>query len=292
MKYNFIHALAATALFIAAPLSVASAADMPLKAPPPPPAPIYNWTGFYIGVNAGYTWNNDSVNMATAPTFLDPALSANGLTNPILTSAAATGNFRTRASGFIGGGQIGYNWQIGAAWVAGIETDFQGVSSHKGSSTTTFVQPRLGAGDNQVTTVSVSQNLRDLGTLRGRLGVLVTPSFLAYGTGGLAYGGVNSSNNITTSEVPNTGTTNGASFGSSSNTRAGWTIGGGAEWMFAPKWSAKLEYLYYDLGTANYAQSMTTFAGAGGPVAYVLGTSTSTRFNGNIIRVGLNYKLN
>ena len=126
------------------------------------------------------------------------------------------------------------------------------------------------------------------------------PDLLLYSTGGLAFGGVHSDtqvnfNNNSTSffqgqfDVPS-----GATSGSLSRTRVGWTVGGGGEWMFAPNWSAKLEYLYYDLGSANYATggyavdlSPTSFAGLG--IASVA-TSTTTRFNGNIARVGLNYK--
>jgi len=263
------------------------AADMPLKAPPPSPAPT--WTGFYIGGNVGYTWNNDSVGLGTAPTFLNPSLTPMGLTNPLLTSAAATGSFGTSGRGFIGGGQTGYNWQT-ASWVFGLETDIQGLSS-KGSSTVTFVQPRLTSGDTQVTTIAASQNLQYLGTLRGRLGVLVAPSFLAYATGGLAYGGASSSNGIATSEQPNTGTQNASTLGSSSTTLVGWTAGGGAEWLFAPNWSAKLEYLYYNLGSLNYGETLTALE-IGGALQYTLATTAAAHFNGNIVRVGLNYKLN
>jgi outer membrane immunogenic protein len=119
-----------------------------------------------------------------------------------------------------------------------------------------------------------------------------TPSFLFYGTGGLAYGGVRSSTainfNNTDAAVP------GATSASLSSTRVGWTAGVGGEWMFSPNWTAKLEYLYYDLGSTTYATggyavdvSPTTFAGTG--IASVA-TSTTTKWTGNIVRVGVNYK--
>jgi outer membrane immunogenic protein len=77
-----------------------------------------------------------------------------------------------------------------------------------------------------------------------------------------------------------------------SNTKVGWTAGGGVEWMFLPNWSAKVEYLYYDLGTVTTA----TLPNAVVPVAPVVGiyalTHTSTRFNGNVVRAGINYHFN
>jgi outer membrane immunogenic protein len=70
------------------------------------------------------------------------------------------------------------------------------------------------------------------------------------------------------------------------NAASGWTAGGGLEWMFAPNWTTKLEYLYYDLGSASY----TTGAYDSVFGAVTVATRTSTRFEGNIVRVGLNYK--
>lgn len=144
-----------------------------------------------------------------------------------------------------------------------------------------------------VTTSTVSKILDYLGTVRGRIGVTPTPDLLFYVTGGLAYGGVRSStqinfNNTDVVAIP------GSTSGSLSETRFGWTAGGGVEWMFSSNWSAKLEYLYYDLGPAKYATggyavdlTPTGFAGFG---IVSVATSTTPRFNGNIARVGVNYK--
>jgi outer membrane immunogenic protein len=88
-----------------------------------------------------------------------------------------------------------------------------------------------------------------------------------------------------------------SSFGSFSNTRVGWTAGGGGEWLFAPNWSAKVEYLYYDLGNATY--SLSPLVGIGGPGSAVIGSvfstalpQSTTRFRGSIVRAGLNYHFN
>ena len=152
-----------------------------------------------------------------------------------------------------------------------------------------------------MTTTTVSNRLDYLGTVRARLGVVPTPNLLLYSTGGLAYGGVRSSTQI---NFNNTGTNfntggpvpPGSSSGSFSDTRFGWTVGGGLEWMFSPNWTAKVEYLYYDLGSARYATGgyssvdlgPTNFPDSG---VQTVGTSTTTHFNGNIARVGVNYKL-
>jgi outer membrane immunogenic protein len=126
----------------------------------------------------------------------------------------------------------------------------------------------------------------------------VTPSLLVYGTGGLAFGGVSSSTSLGEAfagpvVVGATGTF--PSSASVSQTRIGWTAGAGAEWMFYGNWSAKLEYLHYDLGSASYGTTVSNFAVAGAPVPvgtllYTLGQTSSTSFRGDIARVGLNYK--
>jgi outer membrane immunogenic protein len=131
------------------------------------------------------------------------------------------------------------------------------------------------------------------GTVRGRIGVLATPTLLVYGTGGLAYGGIHSSTLIGQAiagapAVPNIY----SAFGSVSNTRVGWTAGGGVEWLFLPNWSIKLEYLYYDLGSVTYGLSpLQNFNSAG--TLFTSGASVSrARFTGNIARAGLNYHFN
>jgi outer membrane immunogenic protein len=136
--------------------------------------------------------------------------------------------------------------------------------------------------------------------VRGRIGIAAAPNFLIYGTGGLAYGGVNSSTGINqalsgpaAAMEGITGTS--LASGNFSETRVGWTVGAGGEWMFTSDWSAKLEYLHYDLGSANYGTPVSNFAvadgvaGVGG-LLYTLGQSSSTNFRGDIVRVGLNYK--
>jgi outer membrane immunogenic protein len=262
---------------IALTAGCALAADLPSrKAPPvaPPPPPPALWTGFYAGVNAGYTFS-DSQNVNLTSLSLSPAA-------PIVAWAAeANGVYPTSNNGFIGGGQIGYNNQFGSV-VAGFEADIPGLASNGGRSTTTIVAPF--AANTFFSTNQVSKSIDYLGTVRGRLGYLVTPTLLIYGTGGFAYGGVQ-----TSASVFQFSTLNGF-FGAGdtrfSDLRTGWTAGGGGEWMFLPNWSAKVEYLYYNLG--NQTSDFTLFRPAG-PFAV---SQASTRFDGHIVRAGLNYHLN
>jgi opacity protein-like surface antigen len=213
---------------------IASAADQPTvyKAPlykaPPPPAPVYNWTGFYAGLNAGYGWGTSN-NATTTSTPLEDGVaqffasgSGGGRSSQLIpgtTALANSGIAKVNQKGFIGGGQIGYNSQWGANVVLGIEADIQGADirgagSNFGRSTTfaaqefTFskaaISPNsaealMAAWGNPVLTRTavgvdqVSADVKWMGTVRGRVGYLITPNFLIYATGGLAYGGVRAS---------------------------------------------------------------------------------------------------
>jgi outer membrane immunogenic protein len=278
----------------------ALAADLPSRKgppmlPPPPPPPM--WTGFYVGLNAGGTWaNSNTITLSGAPVVMDnnPFLVAVGPA----TAAAIGGNgiFSTNSNGgFIGGGQVGYNWQFYNSFVAGIEADIQGLTSGRSSTTGLTAVPVTAGGFiggfNAVQTSTVSRSVDYIGTVRGRLGWLFTPTLLVYGTGGLAYGGVNFNWGLAgapiASPIPFTGWSSGQSF---SDTRVGWTAGGGLEWMFWPNWSAKVEYLYYDLGTVR-SNGFAVSNSPAGP-AFGVATQASTRFNGNIVRAGLNYHFN
>jgi outer membrane immunogenic protein len=292
--------LVATAASIALVAAPAFAADMsmPVKAPIMlPPPPVANWTGFYLGGNAGYLWtDNNSINTVSAPGACSAALVGCLATpNYSATSAqAATFSLPVKNSGFIGGGQFGYNWQFNSL-VTGLEADIQGVSGSNGSSAGGASVPNPNfAGFPVVQTESSSRQLNYIGTVRARLGVLATPTFLLYATGGLAYGGVNASTSISQNVLNCAGAGTscpGASSGSFSQVLAGYTVGAGVEWMFSSNWTAKVEYLYYDLGNASF--STGTVAQVSSASGLVLGSSTgtsTTRFNGDFVRAGVNYK--
>lgn len=272
----------------------AFAADL---APPPvflPPPPL--WTGFYAGVNAGYEWSaSNSVDVVSAVAFNNAAtLSPLGLSYAPAAALGATRNIPLNSNGFIGGGQIGYNYQFATSWLVGIEADIDGIAGGNGTASVFTVTPRVGFAPNTVqTTDTVSKSLNYLGTVRGRFGYLLTPTLLIYGDGGLAYGGINSDTGIFGAEVPNTGATPFFGLGRASTTRVGWTAGGGAEWMFLPNWSVKVEYAYYDLGSVTYSSGpLVTTPNGGGATSFINTAATRTHFNGNIVRAGINYHFN
>jgi outer membrane immunogenic protein len=280
----------------------AFAADMAVKAPPPspPPAPAYSWAGFYLGGNLGGTWNNDSANIVSTPVqgFGDGIGPGSFAANA---AAGASGSVPLGNAGtFIGGIQAGYNWQWGA-YLAGLEADFQAVgrTDTGGLATTVGPFPFFTAAEVINTQIQSSSRLDYFGTVRGRLGYLVTPALLAYGTGGLAYGQVKASTSISQSNNDCAAfpgdcvASNAFTSGSTTQTRTGWTAGGGLEWMFAQRWSAKVEYLYYDLGSVTFSNGNIVLpnlsCGVCGAGPAIIASQTTTKVNGNILRLGVNY---
>jgi len=247
--------------------SAALAADLPTrKAPPAPMVYVqpYSWTGFYAGLNAGAVWNTGNTDIVGSSGFV-------GLGSGVVPSSLSTNSV-----GFIGGGQVGYNYQM-SNFVLGAEADFDGTTLSKSANYTGG--PVLGT----TLTTHAKESLDWLGTVRGRLGFLVTPQLLLYGTGGFAYGGVNQEASVVAN---NTGY---GWYGSSNSVRTGWTAGAGAEYAITNNISLKAEYLYYDLG------SKTVTAAGNGAVASFAGLNgiygvTKTDYNGSVARVGINYK--
>jgi outer membrane immunogenic protein len=209
--------------------------------------------------------------------------------------AAVPGQLNTRPSGFIGGGQVGYNWQTGL-FVWGVETDFQGANIKGDASVTnssTFttsvmgpVSPTVTSAGSATVTAAGSQKIEWFGTLRGRLGWTPTPPLLIYATGGLAYAHVKTDVSFSGFESVEGSPSSGATAITKDDTRAGWTVGGGAEWMFAPQWSIKAEYLYYDLGTVGIDQTLNTF----GDFSTSTSIHSEAHYHGSIVRGGVNFK--
>ena len=272
--------LALTVSIIAFSSAGAFAADLPAKVytkAPPIAEPVYDWTGFYIGGNVGYSWGRSS----------DTSSLTNGAGTFLFTSAN-----KTNLDGVVGGGQIGYNWQI-QNWVWGFEADIQG-TGEKGSRAFTcpagICTPSTILGGPLALVVlvpgaavplSLEQKIDWFGTVRGRVGVLATPKVLLYATGGLAYGEVKSSETVAALLT---------GF-SSSTTNVGYTVGAGVEGVIGGNWTAKLEYLYVDLGRVSGAFATTIPAFGSGTVASgTLTSNYSSRVTDNVLRVGVNYK--
>jgi outer membrane immunogenic protein len=284
----------------------AAAAELPPAPPPPAPPPPPLWTGFYAGLSVGGAWNaSNSVETLAVNTFDNYAV-VTGLPLGAESAASQSGVASiNNGGGVIGGGQIGYNFQLtNWGWssvLVGIEADISGLSQRGNGSFANSVTDPV-SGDTANAFVTNETGVDWLGTVRGRLGWLITPTLLIYGDGGLAYGGVRASTYTHAFWTPGGTFTSGDewtdSFGSLSETRVGWTAGGGLEWMFMPNWSFKVEYLYYDLGRVTWLNgtnaSLSTITpdvigtAAGGVNATNISAS-ETRFNGNIVRLGLNY---
>jgi outer membrane immunogenic protein len=269
----------ATAITMLGLTSIASAADLPertyTKAPIIPSA-VFDWNGYYVGGNLGGAWNDTRDTVSPTGCFINPAVLCGGplSTNPLRTDASSM-----RGAGFIGGGQVGYNWQRDR-WVFGVEGDI----NYVGINDSVVINRALAPPLTGTWAHSETDNPSWLATFRGRFGVTATPGLLLYATGGLAVGQVRSSSVSTFSA------TGDAYAGSNDDTRAGWTIGAGGEWMISPRWSIKAEYLYVDLGKTSYTQNCTV-AGVctAPPIAQAATYQTELHVHENIARVGFNY---
>jgi len=235
------------------------------------PAVVSNWSGLYLGLNAGVAFGGG----ATQTLGFDLSGIVVGPVNAAQMNGAGVGG---RPGAFAGGGQIGWNWQSDSM-VAGFEADIQGLADADATRTQTGVVTIIIP---LTTTVSTTRRLDYLGTVRGRIGWDIAPGWLLYATAGVAYGGVSASTRTLQSNIVGFG----VSAGGTSGIRAGWTGGAGVEWAFSRNWSAKLEYLHYDLGRMSYAQP--ALASIGAPIYAAV--STSFRETGNLVRAGVNYR--
>jgi outer membrane immunogenic protein len=290
--------LAGIASLIAlAPISVAFAADMPMKAPAASPS-AYSWAGCYVGLNGGYGWNSGRTSYQNDPNapFADPI---NFVPDPfgfseqyIQTPAHAGG------SGALAGGGVGCNWQS-QQWVVGVEADIDWAHISGSDTRSAFGQFGTGTGGvytsiNNTGTANEQVSLRWLSTIRARAGFAVQDRILLYATAGLAVGDVATQGSVTTSS-PFPGFANVAWTGSNATVKNGGVIGGGAEWAFYDHWTAKAEYLWYDLGRVSHQLNCTAtnfspaLCGPAGAFYATLGNASSTVL-GSIVRVGINYK--
>jgi outer membrane immunogenic protein len=219
----------------------ALAADLPVKAPVMAPLPIYyNWTGFYIGGNLGGAWESGSIS--------DDLFGV---------------SFNHTRSGFIGGGQIGYNWQFAPQWVFGVEWMFDGTDIRSDSGTVAVIDPLLGPA-----TLSANEKVDWLTTVTARLGY-ASNNWLFYVKGG--GGWVHDSATLT--EVTGAGDVFSVS---ASDTKGGWVVGGGIEYGFTPNWTGKVEYQH--LGLEDVSRSG------------FFGDTINLSRHFDMVTVGLNYK--
>lgn len=282
MKKLFLAASAAAVMMA----SAAVAADLPSRkqAPAAPaPAPTFNWSGFYAGLNAGAAWTNrhgGQAAFAARPDFGDAPV-----------QAAVDAVAREAKTGFTGGAQIGYTHQFGQ-FVLGGELDYNWTNSGRSAAFgagLSVTEPFFGSEVRQTygAAGAARSKLTSFGTLRARLGVLATPQFLLYATGGAAAGQIrNSAAFDAWADIDIDGVhvdrAEMSAAARKTRTRWGWTLGGGAEYAVTPNWSVKAEYLYVDLGDHNHV--IATAANDG------VDAAIRQKHRMHVVRAGLNYR--
>jgi outer membrane immunogenic protein len=271
----------------------AQAADLaPVYRAPAPFAPVFTWTGFYVGAQAGGKWSDTTW---TATSLRDPpgvsplfGVTATGI------DASSPRSFNTSAGRF--GGHVGYNWQA-SRWVLGVEADAAYSEQQRSAfglpgctiscflvGAVPFSSP-LGGGDASSVTMNWDASVR------GRIGYLATPDVLLYATGGAAWQNVETSATcgpIVTSNYCASTVLAPAATLTRRTTLTGWTIGGGIEWRVYGNWLLRGEYRYSDFGT--FADAFV-FAPAPDPVVF---TNNTYRYNlevtTHIATAGVSYK--
>jgi outer membrane immunogenic protein len=247
-----------------------------------------SWTGFYIGGNAGYLWSsNNIIKNDGRTTFANPLFLPNSGTVSFALADLGIRHLFNASRGFLGGGQIGYNSQFSQNLVIGIDADIDALGQSGTTNTTNSVAtPLLGTLNANIVN---TKKLNYMGLLKGRLGVLVGPSFLIYGAGAFSYGEGSLKTSFSVTE------TNPAFLPfyeevTLNKLLAGWAAGGGAEVLFSPCWSMKLEYMYYQLGPIHSHLNLNQYLATTPPVSFAGATvESSAKFTENTIRIGINY---
>lgn len=272
-------------------------------------APV-NWSGFYVGGNLGYGWGEAHSSQSGAASSFSGAPT---VYVPNTFTVAGTSQ-KTALDSILGGVQAGYNFSH-QKWIIGAETDLQFgrqtantllVSPLNGSVCNNVILPSGPCSVSPITPTLVNGSISTalessidwFGTVRGRVGYLVSDNLLVFGTGGLAYGqvSVSTATNVAVSVSRGNDFAPGSASTNQSKTNVGFTLGAGLQGTlpsFSPNWTWKVEYLYVDLGSLD---TITPFALVrnGGSAYYTPITGpavTHTRFTENILRLGLNYRL-
>jgi outer membrane immunogenic protein len=226
MKKHLLMSAAAVVVLAAGGVAVAQ----PVQPNPPIPQ-VFSWTGFYAGVNAGYSWGHSTI------TYNDPSFGEIGIPTSISESNSL--------NGAIGGFQTGYSWQLSNTWVAGFVTDWQW-SAEKGKSHFNFPYSDCESESCNLSG-TLSSKILWFGTTRAEFGWLFTPSMLVYATSGLAYGRINVSGSFSDDLC-----TPACAWGfSNSQTKVGWAAGAGIKGMLLNNLVWKVEYLHLDFGSIS-----------------------------------------
>lgn len=239
----------------------AFAADLPPRVyAKAEPIQAYNWTGFYLGVSAGYAKDNADRTLLNATNANGSALQAFGITPTSLD---------TGIDGLVIGPQVGFNWQVGTI-VYGLRAGFDFANL-----TDTHTTPGT------LLNVAVAQDTKWTATLLARLGFTPTPQTLIYGIGGLA--AVNSKVSVTPSGlICNIGGIT-CSGGTASGTDWGFAYGAGIEYAIDRSWTASLEWLRLDVDEKTVAIS-------GGTPGFTAAYSSVHPATIDTLKLALNYR--
>ena len=265
-----------SAIALGAMAATASAADMPARGPAvaqaPYVAPLFTWTGFYVGLNAGAAWHGSD----NCPGLYGYSSGVIGSRVNAFAPACNSDN-----AAFTGGVQAGFNWQMGSV-VVGLEGDVNwiGNDSRRG-----FNNYALTSAITGVATYGLdgSPQSNILGSIRGRLGWSFDRAML-YVTGGAAF------RNSGSDEVIYAYNSSGATLASytvnSGRNNVGWSLGGGLEWAFTNNVSLKLEYLHSQFNTGDGVY-LTAASGAYANYAF---RGDNNRDSIDVMRLGINYR--
>jgi outer membrane immunogenic protein len=260
MKRLLLTTVSALALVSARPALGADLGRMPVKAAPPAPVRVFSWTGCYLGGHAGWGWGRTKLNDLST-VFPDEGLA---------TIFANSPSVNINTDGFLGGGQVGCDYQFAGNWVVGIEGQFSGADIN--GSTGTISNPII---IDPVTSSTFHSKTEWLASVTGRFGY-AWDRWLVYAKAGGAWAH-NKYDAVTTY----------AGTWAASETRGGWTVGGGLEWAFADNWSAKFEYQYYDFGSRD----VTFFNPNPAPFSAAFGNRVdSVDQHIQTVKFGLNYR--
>jgi outer membrane immunogenic protein len=264
--------------------SSALAADLAIRKAPPPAPPPPLWTGPFIGAAIGADFGNLSDDVS-GKTLYCGGISCGSATSEQYFFAPT--NSSDDKTSFTGGVQIGYNYQFDSRFVLGGVVDIMALDR---SASTSFTTPPIPIGGGSTETRSYSDSIKNnwLATVRLRAGPTFDNLWI-YGTGGLALAQLKSnSSTVTTWYIPGWDPQIAASgSGSTSGVRAGYVVGGGAEYKLSPNWSIFGEYLYYDV-RQSYTVTVipnTELTGITGTASY----GVNAKANGSLVKLGVNY---
>jgi outer membrane immunogenic protein len=264
--------------------SASQAADMPVKAPPVV-APVFTWAGFYIGAHAGAVHSRTDIDPYTGPLF--PAFLSGGV--PLILVVGINDTLpgaRDRDTSFIGGGQAGYNWQAGR-YVFGVEVDVSGTGIENTAIASNTRFP--GTTASQTVTTTYTTEVDWMASFRGRLGYAFD-RVLVYATGGaaVAHVDVTASTTVTHGPAVIIPATPQTLIGSDSDTRWGWTVGGGLQWAVTDAWSIGAEYRHTDFRRHAATGALQIPDNTGGVFATA---SPGVRLTTDQVTARVNYKL-